>query len=977
MELVEILRKREQFLTTQIKATPVILFTFVLVSLVSYVISGFEPMLIFLFFTELITQYTLSKWGVEYSYFWVVLRCLIKLMIYPIHLKYTHKHFFWILVEVHVLQLGPNFYDADFFAHFFTYTNVIFCIFVNQFYYQNDFAFTFTVAVNTLFQHHIFHIFKNVLLKKNLELEKRVSEFESVLESIQSHVFKTDLNLDILLINKEFLGKNEKYLVGSSFKNLPIFHNEKFSELHRSKKTQVYKIQVSHDSQNYLYMVTTIYDSLPLSHFKTIVLVLQDEDISDDLTKLLHGMNTKNICVTKSKEKISTVFKETPDCKIFVDDDLIYQIPAKIPHDQVVIIGNSSKKHSEYNDCLRLFKPILSSDLILELSPTLKKKFSGDWNLLEGSNVLIVEDHVVIQKCIKKFIEKMSPKKVFVADNGEEALKIYKQEISIDLIITDINMPLMNGFDLVKSIKSFNASTNTKIIVATGELNNQMLREFVKQWKIDDTLLKPITYKSLITSIRKMAVLGLQGSVYWTVFRCILKLLSYVTHVLYAHEDFFWVIIEVHLVQINPNFMDHSIIITLALTLTFIYQHFILMTFKDVYAENTTLLEQQLSEYQSVLLSIKSHVIKTDLNFNILLINKGFLGKSVDNLIGSNFKNLPIFDEEKFHNFIKTKKTETHKIQVIHEGKTFLFLVAVSPIWMNGEMVGMTILCTDSTYELEIKQKKIDALKINIPQATKKSLDFTYSIDYQIPRMIKGDMILVLQDNEISSEMNKILDGMNATNVCITKSKEKISKTYENNSDCKIFVDDDLIYQIPSNIPQDKIRIIGNSSKENSEYNDCLRIFKPILPSHLILELTPTMKKKFSGEENLLEGAIVLIVEDHIVIQKCLKKMIQKMNPLKILVAENGEQGLNHYQNENRIDLILTDINMPVMNGFELIKSIRKLKKLYDSKFVVTTGELNIQKLGDFIKEWNVDDILLKPITYKSLITSIRNTFSE
>eukprot|EP01080_Neovahlkampfia_damariscottae_P001402 gene1402-12022_t len=257
------------------------------------------------------------------------------------------------------------------------------------------------------------------------------------------------------------------------------------------------------DSMNSL----TIHDSLPISHFKTIILVLQDLDITKEMKNLFNGLQVNSIFVTKSSSQISEIYNKNPsDCKIFVDDDLIYQVPSSIPHEQVLVIGNSSKKDSEYNDCLRLFKPLLPSNVILELTPPATKKFSGDQFLLDGSTVLIVEDHVVIQKCMKRFVEKMSPKKVLVASNGAEALKYFELEKKIDLMLTDIQMPVLDGYDLIKAMKLTDHGKRTKTVVTTGEMNNPKVSTFMNQWRVDDILMKPITYSSLIASIKNLSV---------------------------------------------------------------------------------------------------------------------------------------------------------------------------------------------------------------------------------------------------------------------------------------------------------------------------------------------------------------------------------------------------------------------------------------------------------------------------------------
>lgn len=81
----------------------------------------------------------------------------------------------------------------------------------------------------------------------------------------------------------------------------------------------------------------------------------------------------------------------------------------------------------------------------------------------------------------------------------------------------------------------------------------------------------------------------------------------------------------------------------------------------------------------------------------------------------------------------------------------------------------------------------------------------------------------------------------------------------------------------------------------------------------------------------------VLIVEDEILVSVGLKNMVRWSDLNMVIVGEarNGQQGLEMYR-EKKPDLILTDIKMPVMDGIELIRQIRKEDT--KTKIVVLTG---------------------------------------
>ena len=68
--------------------------------------------------------------------------------------------------------------------------------------------------------------------------------------------------------------------------------------------------------------------------------------------------------------------------------------------------------------------------------------------------VLLVDDHKIIRNVLGAFLkEALVGSTIVEANNGQEGLNTFKEE-SFDLVIADINMPVMDGIEMVKQMKS-------------------------------------------------------------------------------------------------------------------------------------------------------------------------------------------------------------------------------------------------------------------------------------------------------------------------------------------------------------------------------------------------------------------------------------------------------------------------------------------------------------------------------------------
>lgn len=115
----------------------------------------------------------------------------------------------------------------------------------------------------------------------------------------------------------------------------------------------------------------------------------------------------------------------------------------------------------------------------------------------------------------------------------------------------------------------------------------------------------------------------------------------------------------------------------------------------------------------------------------------------------------------------------------------------------------------------------------------------------------------------------------------------------------------------------------------------------------------------------------VLIAEDSSVIQNLAKKILEFQN-FEITAVKNGEQVMQLLEKED-FDILLLDINMPIMDGMECIKAIRELsdKKKANVPAVAITGNAKNYSEDDF-KSAGFNDALMKPLNFDRLVTVVK-----
>lgn len=110
----------------------------------------------------------------------------------------------------------------------------------------------------------------------------------------------------------------------------------------------------------------------------------------------------------------------------------------------------------------------------------------------------------------------------------------------------------------------------------------------------------------------------------------------------------------------------------------------------------------------------------------------------------------------------------------------------------------------------------------------------------------------------------------------------------------------------------------------------------------------------------------VLVVDDEKPIVDILKFNLTKAG-YEVLCAYDGEEGLRCALDEN-VDLILLDVMLPKMEGFEVLKKVREKKNI--PILMLTAREEEVDKILGL--EWGADDYITKPFSMRELLARVK-----
>ena len=119
----------------------------------------------------------------------------------------------------------------------------------------------------------------------------------------------------------------------------------------------------------------------------------------------------------------------------------------------------------------------------------------------------------------------------------------------------------------------------------------------------------------------------------------------------------------------------------------------------------------------------------------------------------------------------------------------------------------------------------------------------------------------------------------------------------------------------------------------------------------------------------------VLVVDDFATMRRIVKNVLKQIGFTQILEADDGTTALGVLK-DNKIDLIISDWNMPQMSGLDLLKTVRKEDATREIPFVMVTAEAQKDNVLQAVQA-GVSNYIVKPFTADAVKEKLNQVFGN
>ncbi len=120
----------------------------------------------------------------------------------------------------------------------------------------------------------------------------------------------------------------------------------------------------------------------------------------------------------------------------------------------------------------------------------------------------------------------------------------------------------------------------------------------------------------------------------------------------------------------------------------------------------------------------------------------------------------------------------------------------------------------------------------------------------------------------------------------------------------------------------------------------------------------------------------ILVVDDSSTMRRIIKNTLARLGHKDVLEGENGIEGWNQLDQNEDVDVLITDWNMPEMNGLELVKKVRADSRFEDLPIIMVTTEGGKAEVITALKA-GVNNYIVKPFTPQVLKEKLQAVIGE
>ena len=129
------------------------------------------------------------------------------------------------------------------------------------------------------------------------------------------------------------------------------------------------------------------------------------------------------------------------------------------------------------------------------------------------------------------------------------------------------------------------------------------------------------------------------------------------------------------------------------------------------------------------------------------------------------------------------------------------------------------------------------------------------------------------------------------------------------------------------------------------------------------------------SQESKNSSISVLVVDDDELTRKLIQRLLEREFDVQVTMLSNGLEGLEYAQ-EHKPDLIILDLMLPGMNGFEFLKKLRKDDLLKNTKVILVSAKSRSEDIERGF-DLTADEYITKPFQPKEFVVRVRRLIEQ